>query len=122
MVHRARHDYISVSEAADYLAVSAAGVRRWVKAGRLRAHRVARLGIRLRRAEVVAFAQHLRATGDMGLHTEPADGAGIWAGYDPEAVRAALQRSAGTLVGVNPETLIRDIHEARTQGESESPR
>ncbi|ACZ40620.1 helix-turn-helix domain-containing protein [Sphaerobacter thermophilus] len=122
MVHRERHEYISVSEAADYLAVSAAVVRRWVKAGRLRGHRVARLGIRLRRAEVVAFARELRAKDDTGLHTGPKDSAEIWAAYDPEAVRAALQRSAGTLVGVDPDTLIRDIHEARTQGESESPR
>jgi hypothetical protein len=40
---------------------------------------------------------------------------GIWAGYDPERARAALQKSAGALRDVDREELLNDIHLARQQ-------
>jgi hypothetical protein len=39
----------------------------------------------------------------------------IWAHYDPQLVRAGLQRSAGALSGVDRDELISDIHQARQQ-------
>lgn len=39
----------------------------------------------------------------------------IWAGYNPERVRHGLMGSAGALAGVDRETLLRDIHDAREQ-------
>lgn len=42
----------------------------------------------------------------------------IWVGYDPDAVRRGLMRSAGALAGVDGEALLRDIHQAREQASS----
>lgn len=39
----------------------------------------------------------------------------IWAGYDPEKVRAALRDAAGILKGVDRKALMRRIHAARGQ-------
>lgn len=39
----------------------------------------------------------------------------IWRDYDPEAAREAWNASAGTLVGVDPKELIRELKEAREQ-------
>lgn len=42
----------------------------------------------------------------------------IWAGYDPEQVRAGLEESAGALSGVDTRQLLADIHESREQSRS----
>jgi len=39
----------------------------------------------------------------------------IWAGYDAGKVRTVLAQSAGTLAGVNKESLLTDIRSQRTQ-------
>ena len=39
----------------------------------------------------------------------------LWIGYDPEIVRHGLRESAGALTGIERETLLRDIHQARKQ-------
>jgi hypothetical protein len=47
------------------------------------------------------------------LHqAEPED---IWAGYDPEAVKRALRRSAGAFTGMDTKQLKRDILAQREQ-------
>lgn len=53
------------------------------------------------------------------LH-QPAD---IWAGYDPEAVRAGLRRSAGAFRGLDRDTFLADVKEQREQdGRQPQPR
>src|SRR2546427_283029 len=39
----------------------------------------------------------------------------IWTHYDPQHVKAALRASAGALQGVNPEELLSDLAEQRSQ-------
>jgi hypothetical protein len=39
----------------------------------------------------------------------------IWADYDAGKVRGALAQSAGTLIGVNKESLLKDIRSERSQ-------
>jgi len=45
----------------------------------------------------------------------------IWSSYDPEKVRRGLKKSAGALAGVDRETLLRDMHEAREQASHGRP-
>lgn len=40
----------------------------------------------------------------------------IWADYDPDQVRQALQHSAGALADIDREALLRELHEQRQQG------
>ncbi|TAK36631.1 MAG: hypothetical protein EPO21_01820 [Chloroflexota bacterium] len=40
----------------------------------------------------------------------------IWAGYDPEKVREALAKAAGSWADIDTESLIADIHRAREEG------
>lgn len=47
-----------------------------------------------------------------------ADPDDIWAGYDVDRVLNALRLSAGALVGVDREQLLRDIKEQRGQNSS----
>ena len=46
---------------------------------------------------------------------EAAEAKSLWANYDPDRAREALQRSAGAFAGVNTKELIADIHAARQQ-------
>ncbi len=39
----------------------------------------------------------------------------IWVGYDPQRARQALKQSAGALVGVDRDSLLKDIHDQRGQ-------
>lgn len=39
----------------------------------------------------------------------------LWTSYDPEVVRHGLRKCAGALAGVDRETLLRDVHQAREQ-------
>lgn len=41
----------------------------------------------------------------------------LWATYNPEQVRRALQESAGALAGVDREALLADLYAARSQAE-----
>lgn len=50
-----------------------------------------------------------------------ADPNDIWAGYDPERARAALNASHGIFAGIDTEKLKRDIKEARGQKERRRP-
>ena len=50
-----------------------------------------------------------------------ADPDNIWADYDADAVRHALEQSAGTLRGVDRDRLLRDIYEEREQDSNGRP-
>lgn len=45
----------------------------------------------------------------------------IWAGYDPDRVRAALEASAGALAGVDLQNLLADIQAEREQASAGRP-
>ena len=49
------------------------------------------------------------------LKQPPTRKADIWTDYDAGKVQAALTQSAGTLAGVNTESLLTDIRSQRTQ-------
>jgi hypothetical protein len=49
------------------------------------------------------------------LEREPGKGDDIWATYNPEHVREAVRKSAGTLQGVDRAELQRDLREQREQ-------
>jgi hypothetical protein len=49
------------------------------------------------------------------LKQPPATKEDIWADYDAGKVRGALAQSAGTLAGVNKESLLTDIRNQRSQ-------
>jgi len=40
----------------------------------------------------------------------------LWSSYDPEIAKRGLKESAGALIGVDTEALLRDIHRDREQG------
>jgi hypothetical protein len=50
-----------------------------------------------------------------------ADDADIWAGYDPERVRAGLRKSVGVLRGVDLDQLRADLAEQREQDSAGRP-
>ncbi len=39
----------------------------------------------------------------------------IWASYDPQQAKQALKQSAGALIGVDRDSLLKDIHDQRGQ-------
>ena len=45
----------------------------------------------------------------------------LWATYNPEQVRRALQESAGALAGVDRDALLEDLYAARSQVSSGRP-
>jgi hypothetical protein len=45
-----------------------------------------------------------------------------WADYDPDRVRAALHRARGSLAGLDVETFLAELREAREQDSSGRPR
>ena len=47
------------------------------------------------------------------MHTEDED---IWANYDPEAARKALEESAGVWADLDTDQMIKDIYRAREEG------
>ena len=55
------------------------------------------------------------------LKQPPATQEDIWADYDAGKVRGALAQSAGTLVGVNKESLLTDIRNQRRQESTHRP-
>jgi hypothetical protein len=92
-----------------------------------------------RRIEFDEFARHLRAVFDelwqakepilveregqvyrLELEAAPPFG-GIWAGYNAEQVRQALDQSAGALTEVDREALLRDLREQRAQSSDGRP-
>ena len=55
------------------------------------------------------------------LKQQPATQEGIWTDYDAGKVRGALAQSAGTLAGVNRESLLTDIRNQRSQESTHRP-
>ena len=51
-------------------------------------------------------------------HLTPSHKEDIWAGYEPERMRAALKTSAGALSGVDTRQLLADIRASREQRRS----
>jgi hypothetical protein len=57
---------------------------------------------------------HKRDDARMKLNIVVAESAeDLWAGYDPEALRAAVEATAGSWADVDCDALIREIYEAR---------
>jgi hypothetical protein len=54
---------------------------------------------------------------DVGV-TDPGS---IWANYDPDQVKAALQQVKGALAGIDRKQLLDDIYEAREQASNTRP-
>jgi PHD/YefM family antitoxin component YafN of YafNO toxin-antitoxin module len=76
--------------------------------------------------ELLRLAEQVRETNQptvLSRNNEPiavvtpvgGHGDDIWASYDPERAKAALQASAGALKGVDRDELLADIHDQRGQ-------
>ena len=106
-------DLLTIAEAARRLKVSPLTIKRWIAQGRLPAYRVGPRHIRIKERDIEAIIRPAGPKpGKTTTETEPQD---MWAGYDPEKVKAALRESAGALTGVDREALLQDLHEARQQ-------
>ena len=105
--------FYTIPEAARILDVSQATVWRWIEAERLPAYRVGPRRIRIKREDLELVIRPVRGKEETAKkEKEPQD---IWANYDPNRVRQALQRSAGALAGVDRHKLLADIQAAREQ-------
>lgn len=105
-------EYYTVLEAARLLKVSAATIWRWIEAGKLSAYRVGPKNIRIRREDLESVIQPARAK-EVMIEKERPD---IWANYDPEKVKEAVEKTAGSWADLDAEALIADLYRAREEG------
>ena len=106
--------FCTVPEAARLLQVSQATIWRWIASGRLPAHRIGPRRIRIRREDLQTV---IRPVERRETTTEKAKEArDIWAGYDPEAVKEAIAKTAGSWADLDTEAIVADIYRAREQG------
>lgn len=113
-----RHFY-TIAEAARLLHVSQSTVWRWIEAQELPAYRVGPRRIRIRKQDLEEVVRPVQGKGVRMLKEkgEP----DIFANYNAERVRKALQKSAGALTGVDRQALLADIHAQRRQASSGRP-
>ena len=115
-------EYVTVPEAATYLHVSQSTIWRWIAHGELRAYRIGHRYVRLKRVDVEGVIRPIPARSSSATGGSPpapltlADPEDIWAGYDPEQVRQALQESIGLLTDTEADALIAAIYRAREAG------
>ncbi len=104
----------TVPEAARLLQVSQTTIWRWIASSKLPAYRIGPRRIRIRREDLQRVIRPVerreRAT---GKHVEARD---IWAGYDPEAVKEAIAKTAGSWADLDTEAIVADIYRSREQG------
>ncbi len=118
--------YLTVSEAAARLEVSISTIWRWIARGDLRAYRVGRRSVRLKRDDVQGMVRRLdrpmATSTTVGPPAVPyitlADPDDIWAGYDAAAVRQALREVQRTpiLTPEEADALFADLYRARVTG------
>jgi len=103
-------DYYTVAEAAEALGVSPSTIWRWIKSRRLPAYRVGPKNIRIEKADLEAAVRPAREENSVENRT------GIWAGYDPEKLREALDRYGGMWSDIDAGEMIANIHRWREEG------
>ena len=119
MIDEKGRPFYTVAEAARLLEVSPATLWRWIAMQRLTAYRVGPRRIRVKREDLQALVQPTRGEEVSAVkEQEPQE---IFANYDPKRAREALRKSAGALVGVDRQALLKDIHAARKQGSQGRP-
>src|SRR3989304_2296808 len=112
MVMRPEDGLLTIADAARLLKVSVVTVKRWLKQGRLHAYRVGPRSIRIKREDLNAL---VRPAWFGEVTTEKAH-EDLFVGYDPEKVRQAIARTAGSWADVDAEKLIADLYRAREEG------
>lgn len=114
MVETIEREYYTVSEAAALLNISRATIWRWIEAGKLPAYRLGPKNIRIKKEDLKAVIRPARAKEvSMDKEKEPEN---IWAKYDPEKVKEAAAKAAGTWADIDTDELIADIFRAREEG------
>jgi excisionase family DNA binding protein len=106
----AEKEYVSLAEAARMLDVSRSTIWRWVESGRLRAQRLGPKTTRIKRRDVEGAARPMAAS---RAHDE--EKPDIWKDYDGQKVLAAWEAARGLLKGLDTETFLKEMHEARGQ-------
>lgn len=120
MKRTGERSFYTVTEAAQLLDVSPVTVWRWIEARRLPAYRVGPRRIRIRKEDLMAMVQPARGTEATAVEKETRR-PDVFAGYDLERARQALEQSAGALAGVNREDLLRDLRAQREQRSTGRP-
>lgn len=108
-----QREFYTIPEAARLLQVSQATVWRWIQADKLPAYRVGPRRIRIKREELETVIRPARQK-EMSMDKE-SQRPELWAGYDPQRARQAIEASAGTLVGVDRHQLMADLRAQREQ-------
>jgi excisionase family DNA binding protein len=103
---------LSVAEAAVLLGVSRSTVWRWIKSGKLPAYRVGHKTIRIKRADLEMILQPARGE-EVRMEREHEQ---LFAAYDPEKVKEALAKTAGSWADLDTDKLITDLYRAREEG------
>lgn len=112
--------FYTVPEAARLLQVSQSTLWRWIDAGKLSAYRVGPRRIIIRKQDLEAVVQPVkpgkREVMTAARKAEEGQPEHIWAGYDPEKVKEAIARMAGSWADLDTEGLIAELYRAREQG------
>lgn len=116
MEHLREKDYYTVSEAAAHLGVSNATVWRWIESGKLSAYRVGPKNIRIKKADLEAVIEPVRPRALKTLVNAEKEPEDPWAGYDPEKVRDAVAKAAGSWADIDTDELTAEIYRARDEG------
>lgn len=119
MIEEKGRPFYTVPEAARLLEVSPATLWRWIAMRRLPAYRVGPRRIRVKREDLQALVRPTRGEEVSAVkENEPKE---IFANYDPKRAREALRKSAGALVGVDRQALLKEIYAARKQASQGRP-
>lgn len=102
-----KREYYTVPEAARLLSVSPSTIWRWIKSGKLTAYRVGERSIRISHRDLESVISPIRA---------PEETHKLFENYDPEAVLAAIEATAGSWSDIDADQFIADLYAAREEG------